>query len=362
MHPNGDMLRIARQRKGFQQTDAAKRLGVDQSLLSRMENGVGEIRQELLARAGKLYEVRRSFFFQTDPIYGAPVSVHPMWRKKADVTAREIDAVVAELNLRVMHLRRFLEAADVARVNDLPRLDIDDYGDPEQIAGLVRAHWKVPSGPVRDLTVLAERAGIIVVHSSMSGASISGVTFSVPGVAPLITLNSDQPADRMRYTLAHELGHLVMHRFPSVRMEDEANAFASALLMPAADIRPLLQLRRIDLPLLASLKQEWRMSMQSLIMRAKSLGLLTRNQDEYLWKQIGARKWRTREPPELDFPHEQPTVVGNLVKIFREHLKYSPEEMSKLLHVSEADLEELYPSDRDEGNRGRPSPKFTVIG
>ena len=134
MQPNGDMLRLARQRRGFQQTDAARRLKVDQSLLSRMENGVAEIREELLLSAAALYEVPQSFFYQTAPIYGAPVSVHPMWRRKADVTVRDVDAIVAELNVRTMHLRKFLEAADVARAHDLPRLDIEDYGDPEEIA------------------------------------------------------------------------------------------------------------------------------------------------------------------------------------------------------------------------------------
>lgn len=358
MQPNGNMLRLARQLKGFPQIEAARKLEIDQSLLSRMENGVAEIRDEVLSKASRIYEVRTTFFFQSDPIYGAPVSVHPMWRKKADVTARDIDSIVAELNVRVMHLRRFLEAAEVAKANDLPRLDIEDYGDPEQIAGTVRSHWQVPRGPIRDLTVLVERAGVLVVHSRMAGASISGVTFSVPGMPPLIVLNTDQPADRARFTLAHELGHLVMHRFPSSDMENEANAFASALLMPASDIRPLLETRKIDLALLASLKPEWHVSMQSIIMRAKSLGLLSRNQEEYLWKQMSVRKWRLREPPELDFAPEQPSVVSNLVRIFRDHLGYSPEELSKLFHLFEDRIETLYPALSEQQQR----PKFTIIG
>jgi Zn-dependent peptidase ImmA (M78 family) len=243
-------------------------------------------------------------------------------------------------------------------VHDLPRLDIDDFGDAEQIARMVRSHWQVPRGPLRDLTVLVERAGILVAHSPMSGAAVSGVTFSVPGLPPLILINSDQTADRMRFTLAHELAHLVMHRFPSANMEKEAHAFASELLMPAADIGPLLQSRRIDLPLLASLKPEWKVSMQSVIMRAKSLGLLSRNQEEYLWKQMSVRKWRLREPPELDFPPERPSVVPNLVKIFREHLGYSAEELAKLLRISLADLNALYPPDLQDNAK----PKFTIVG
>jgi Zn-dependent peptidase ImmA (M78 family) len=141
-------------------------------------------------------------------------------------------------------------------------------------------------------------------------------------------------------------------------MEKEAHAFASELLMPANDIGPLLQARRIDLSLLASLKPEWKVSMQSIIMRARSLGLLSRNQEEYLWKQMSYRKWRLREPPELDFPIERPTVVPNLVKIFREHLGYTAQELSKLLHVSEADLKALYPVDEEDRTR----PKFTIVG
>lgn len=357
MQANGDMLRLARQLQGFQQSEAARLLGIDQSLLSRMENGVAEIRDEIILGASRAYEVRGSFFYQSDPIYGAPVSVHPMWRKKADVHARDLDSVVAEINVRVMHVRRFLEAADVASAHDLPRLDVEDYGDPAKVAALIRAHWQVPRGPIRDLTVLVERAGALISHSPMGGASISGVTFSTPGLPPIIVLNSEQPADRLRFTLAHELGHLVMHRFPSSNMENEANQFASHLLMPDQDIAPMLRARKIDLSLLASLKPEWRVSMQSILMKAKSLGLLSRNQEEYLWKQMSARKWRLREPPELDFVPEKPSVIANLVKIYRDHLGYSTEELSKLLHIYPGRVDQFYPED-DTQMRS----KFTIIG
>ena len=91
MAANGAMLRLARQRKGFHQTQAAERLGIEQPILSRMENGLAEIRDDVILRASQVYEVPTSFFFQTHPVYGAPVSVHPMYRRKADVTARELE-------------------------------------------------------------------------------------------------------------------------------------------------------------------------------------------------------------------------------------------------------------------------------
>ena len=62
MAANGDMLRVARHRRGFQQTEAAKRLGVDQSLLSRFENGLVEPRDDVVMKASRVYEMPVSFF------------------------------------------------------------------------------------------------------------------------------------------------------------------------------------------------------------------------------------------------------------------------------------------------------------
>jgi Zn-dependent peptidase ImmA (M78 family)/transcriptional regulator with XRE-family HTH domain len=356
---NPKMLRLARQRKGFQQTDAARLLGLEQPILSRIENGFVEITGELASRASRVYELPLSFFEQTDPIFGAPVSVHPMWRRKADVSARDLDTIVAELNIRLMHLRRLLEAADVAHSSEIPKLDVDAYEDPEKIAALVRAHWRIPRGPIADLTTLVERAGVIVVFSSMGQTSVSGVTFSSPGLPPLIVLNNEQSADRIRFTLAHELGHLVMHRFPSPSMEEEANAFASALLMPEEDIRQYFSGRRVDLALLAAMKPEWRVSMQALLMRARSSGAITTNQSQYLWKQISMRRLRFREPPELDFPVEQPTVMSSLVRLHLDALGYSVGELAQSLHLLEPDLKEYYSLKTlgSEPNR----PKLTIL-
>jgi Zn-dependent peptidase ImmA (M78 family)/DNA-binding XRE family transcriptional regulator len=349
---NEAMLRLARQRNGFQQGEAAELLGVAQATLSRAENGLIQPADDLIDQAASVYGVPRSFFSQSDPVYGAPVSVHPMWRKKADVTLRDMDKIVAELNIRLMHIRRLLEAADIDQGGGIPRLDIDEYGDPEKIAGIVRAHWKVPSGPIKDLTKLVEAAGAIVVHSALGGAAVSGVTFAVSGLPPLIVLNEEQPADRLRFTLAHELGHMVMHRFPTPTMEDEANAFAGALLMPAADIRPYFVGRKVDFALLAALKPEWKVAMQSLLMRARSLNVVSSNQERYLWQQFNMRRMRLREPPELDFSSEKPLTMHDVIRLHLEVLRYDLDDLAVLLHMHPQELSQFYGLTPNGGNRG----------
>ena len=342
MNGNGDMLRLARHLRGFHQVDAANALSIDQSLLSRLENGLVELREEVILKAAKLYRLPKSFFYQYEPVYGAPVSIHPMWRRKADVTAREMDGVVAELNVRIMHLKKLFEGAEVANTSNLPKMDIEEFGNSERVAGLLRAHWRVPSGPIKNLTLLAEKSGIIVSLSTLGHASISGVTFSTPGMPPLIVLNSDQPADRRRFTLAHELGHLVMHRFPTPNMEEEANAFAVSFLMPSADIRAYFIGRKIDLSTLAAMKPEWRVSMAALLMRAHALKFVSENQYRYLWKQLSSRGYRLREPPELDFVAEQPELINQVVDLHLNGLGYSQSELASMLNVYENDVRDLY--------------------
>ena len=258
-----------------------------------------------------------------------------------------------------MHLRRFMEGVELKAKADIPKLDIEEYKDVDRIAATVRAHWKVPSGPIKNLTLLAERAGIVVMLSRLANTSVSGVTFSVPGILPIILLNQEQPADRLRYTLAHEIGHLVMHRFPSATMETEANYFASSLLMPSNDIRSAFLGRNVDLSLLGALKPEWRVSMQSLLMRASALGFVPIGRQQYIWKQINARGLRLREPPQFDFPPEYPSIMHRIFDIHQTALGYSIPDLARMLCVNASEMVAMY-GDPLAAN-DNPRAKFTIM-
>jgi len=352
------MLRMARQLRGFQQGEAANKLGVTQAALSRAENGVVAPSDDLVAAAETCYRVPKSFFYQTDPVYGAPVSVHAMFRRKADVTARELDRIIAELNIRTIHLRKLLDSADFRASKEVPRLDVEKYkGDVEDIADVVRAHWQVPPGPIHNLTALAESAGIVVVHSDLGGAEVDGVKYEVPGLPPIVLLNSQKPADRMRFSLAHEIGHLVMHRLPNPEMEDQANLFAGAFLLPRREMKAAFS-RKVDLRRLAELKPEWKVSMQALLYRAKTVGATNDNQLRYLWQQFNIHRIRHREPPELDFPTEQPIVLPRLLSLHLEDLGYTISTLAQALNWDADEMTAMY----GIGTSGaKKKPVFRVI-
>lgn len=350
----GNMLRLARQLRGLQQGEAAKALGVNNSELSRFENGVRDPGGDVIQAAASAYGFPESFFAQTDTVYGAPVSVHPLYRKKADVSATELHRVVAELNIRVMHLRRLLEATDLEPVRTVPRCDAESYdNDAERIAAIVRGHWQVPAGPVRNLTALVEDAGVVVGHSDFGGSPISGVTFRVPGLPPVVVLNRAHPSDRMRFTLAHELGHIVMHRFPTPEMEDEADEFASHFLVPTDEVQSYFAGRKIDLHLLAALKPEWRVSMAALVFAAKRCGAINESQATWIWKQFAMHRYRLREPPELDFPREEPRTLSELVSLHMNELGYSLVDLATAMHARVDEFARTYSIDLPGQESGR---------
>lgn len=339
---NPALLLLARKYRGLSQAHVAKAAGLNQGHYSRIENGLlpdGPSETNIALLAGVL-RLPVDFFYQSDDVYGLPLSVHPMHRKNAKVGETTLQYLQAELNIRLIHLRYLLNAVETEAELPLPWIDIDEGGGAEAVAATVRKLWGIPRGPFPNLSETIERAGALVIWCGLS-AGIDGLTLRAPDLPPCIFLNRSAPADRMRFSLAHELGHIVMHRVPTDDIENEANAFARGLLLPAADVRKDF-VGRVNLERLIRLKSVWRVSVQLLLYRAKEIGAVSQNQSQYLWRQIAKLGWRTREPADTDFPHEEPRLFPEVLRLHTGPLGYSRGEMARLLRVDGDDLGHLY--------------------
>lgn len=341
---NHDLVLLIRQLKKISQADLARRANMTQGHLSKLENGLTEPSEETLKQLAKALEFPESFFNEPDRVYGLPISCHPLYRKKYSVAKGTIQSINAEINIRLMNLRRLLKSVDVEKVAfSVPRFDIDEHhGDIEEIAQLVRRAWMLPNGPLRNLTEFVEQAGCLVSLCDFSTNKIDGISFSIPDLPPCIFLNEKQPPDRLRFSLAHELGHLVLHHIPTPEMEDQADAFASAFLMPRTDIRSSF-IGRLTLKRIAPLKPVWQVSIQALIMRASNIGMISENQAQYLWRQISSSGIRIQEPFASEIPYEKPKIIQKIFKIHVENLGYTLDDLSKLLHLWRSDILRLYP-------------------
>lgn len=343
-HFNSSLLLLARQYRGASQGEVANKAGLNQGHYSRIENGLlpEGPSAENLERIAAALSFPVSFFYQTDGLTGLPLSVHPMHRKRAAVGERVLKQIHAELNIRLIHLRRYLRAADLRPELPLPHWDVDEGGGPQEIARALRRAWSIPEGPVSNLTNYCERAGILVIWCELE-KGIDGVTMQVRDLPPCIFLNRDVPPDRMRASLAHELGHVIMHRVPTENIEDEANAFAAELMVPEKQFRRQFIGRvGISLEWLALQKAYWKMSMAFLLYRAGAIDAITRHQSEYVWKKIASMGWRSREPQETDFPYEEPSVFPGLLKMHSDVLKFDLNTIGKLVSCEVGELQRLY--------------------
>lgn len=355
---NNSLLLLARQYRGMSQDDVAAASNLNQGHYSRIENGLlpDGPSQETIEQIATTLGFRPSFFYLSSEIAGLPLSVHPLNRKKASLSEKSLKSIHAELNIRLIHIRHFLRAVDLSPESSLPWIDVDEGGGPAKIAATVRTAWGVSDGPIQNLTELCERAGVLVTWCDLDPL-IDGVAMRVRDLPPCIFLNRRAPADRMRFSLAHELGHIVMHRVPTDSIEDEANEFAAELLVPQILLKKQLIGRRVTLEVLARQKMFWRVSMNFLLYRAGATGFLNTNQTEYLWKQMAMRGWRIHEPAETEFAREEPSLFPKIVRLHADDLEYGVEDFSKFLHIGQKDIHLLYGEEMKTGGR----PKLYVV-
>lgn len=300
---NVKMLTLAREAKGFSQKELASRINCNQSRLSKIESG------ELLAQEMEIQgfikelDLSRDFFFQRDDTIPASVS---FYRKTRTFPLKVLRQCNAQMNVRRLQIERQIGAKKLGK-RDLPYMPPERYGGAKAVAKKLRQEWSLKPGAVQHLVKLIEDAGCVVVDYSFPSLKLDGLSIRAPKKTPIIFLNKDLPKSRQRYSLAHELGHLVMHTNPHERVEEEAWDFAGEFMMPAAQIQK--QLNNLNLDKLGQLKNEWGLSMQAILHRAKKLGEISESGYRFLCIQIGKYGFRVNEPFEDAIPIEKPTEL-----------------------------------------------------
>lgn len=343
------MVTLARESRGLSQKELAELLDVTAGELSRIEAGLRWPRPQLVERMAQILEYPPSFFFQKVQLYGAGLG-ELFHRRFQDIPARLLAQAHAVTNLRRQEVDALLRAVDIPECR-IPKIDIEDYDGPiDDIARRVRVAWNLPRGPVENLSKTIEDAGGIIVRCAFGTDRIDAISQWIPPLPPLFYVNENLPQDRLRLSLAHELGHVIMHQVAHATIDPNANpdterqafAFGAELLTPERDIRPDLERDRLTLARLAVLKAYWKVSMQALIMRAKELGTITPRYAKTLFAQMAQAGYRLREPRELDVHSEAPGLVQELIGAHQRGMGYGVEELAALLHRTPAETQRLF--------------------
>ena len=342
---NYHMMTLARESRGHTQSELSILAGIAQGTLSKYETGFSDPPREFVDELAGALDFPASFFYEPGRPYGFP-PFH--FRKRKKLSAKALGRIVAQMNIRRMHIQKMMVSYDFLPKVSVPELDADDYRKSvkgkqsvEDIARSVREMWMLPRGPIDNFAELLENNGGIVIYCDFGTELLDAMSQRIDGLPILYFVNSDSPADRVRHTLAHELGHMVLHTTTlndDTTMEEEADAFAGAFLLPADEFKA--QMRVFNLPHLANMKQYWKVSMASIAYRAGKLNLITPHQSKMFWMEMGRLGYRKREPNEP--AKEEGTLLNRMIQFHTRKLGYSVEDMCKLLCTSKNDYSKMY--------------------
>ena len=338
---NGEFVRLARLTRGLTQKQLSNTLGIYGTTLSRIESGSLDANDDILGKLADALDYPVSFFSQKSILRGSGTD-GVFHRKRQSLTSKKLSQVYALGEIRRLELEKLAEWNGVkCSILEYP---IDFYDDdPEKIARTVRASMNLPAGPVFNLTKTLEDAGCVIVSHDFGTRQIDGFSIKTSTTPPIFHMNRDLPPDRWRWTLAHELGHVVMCQDPTQSpkiIESQADLFAGEFLAPGSEIMPFLG--GLTLPKLAGLKLEWKISMQALVMRASHFGTITPSHKKTLFIQMNKGGYRTREPETLDPPTEYPSKLFQLAKTYITEVGYSRKELMEYLALNERDFNTYY--------------------
>lgn len=344
----GAVVRLAREAVGKTQEQLATEAELPQATISKLENGLIDLDQERLGRIADAVRVPLGLL-EVDP---APEGVVALFNRKLLTTpVNHRKTAEARVNLSRLQIGRLLDGLDIEHALPFPKIDLAVWDDDVDQAALeLRRAWRLPMGPIHDLTATAESAGAVVATLDFGSLAIDGASQWPAGERPYIFLRPDIPGDRWRFSLAHEIAHMALHQFPSPEQEDEAHRFAGALLMPADELRAQIP-ARVTLAALLELKMYWRVSMQAIVMRGAAIGAITERQKRSFYQQINARGMKRNEPGEV--PREHPRLLESVISAYVDQMGYSTGDVARVGLINEDDLIRRYAPDRDRTRRLR---------
>lgn len=311
----GERIRQARELRGLTQSELADELNVSQSFVAQVEGGRSNPPDDFVNKLvfRLKFPVR---FFEQPPNEDFPVG-SLLFRAHTSMTDFEQREIYRWAQTEYEIYRTITK---VRAIKELPLRVPLSQKPPALAAATARSELGLsPDAPIPNLINALEKAGVLVI--ALPGSFRGRDAFSLWAAwqgdqrRPVIVV-AEQPADRLRMSVAHELGHLVMHHPLTMLgdVEGQAKEFGGCFLLPENAMRYDLT-PPVTLDTFLNLKPKWGVSMQALIYRAHELQIITPRKKDYLFAKLNARGWKIREPLSHAVPLEKPRAIRKIAEL-----------------------------------------------
>lgn len=348
----GEKLREARLARGYTITELASKIGVSKQSVSFYEKGQVEPKAEIIAKIAQELNVNLNFFEQ----HSAPQVSSAIWFRSMSSTTKKARQK-AEIRLRwlvaiVNYLDQYVE---------LPPINLPDIAFPSNIREIsddkikfaaqeLRKCWHLGYGPILNLVDSALNNGIIVSRHDLFTEKQDALSTWYKDSKPIVVLNSSkQSAVRSRFDLAHEIGHLILHRNvnsvvyekrdTNKLMEEQAHLFAGELLLPETAIAQ--EWVNPTIRNFIQRKRRWKVSVAMQIMRTRQMKTEEEERIKGLWVQYSRAGFRKSEPLDDQLKMEQPGLLTNCFRVLLDNQVVTVNEIAENLQLPLSEIESL---------------------
>lgn len=316
----GEQLKSARLLRAMTITALAEITDISKQSISLYENGENKPEYQRTLALATALRVPTTFFFSEDVCRTETPATY--FRSLASATKLTRASQSLKLEYVAKMYEALLEYIDFPAL-DLPHIEYSgmyDLNDPDSLEAMyqeleaaamkVREYWGLGDGPIGDLQYILESHGIIVTGFDTTEDDIDAFSqrtiLKNDEVCFIAVDQGRKPEGRIRFDMAHELAHLLIHPWSedidSLSKEEfklretEANVFASAFLLPRSTFGSEVSNYPTELEYYLLLRKKWRTSIQAMMYRARQLGCMSGNQFQYMMRQVSKRGWRKAEP------------------------------------------------------------------
>lgn len=311
----GNRIKRARKALGLSLRELAEQVALSHTAIKKYEDNEVIPPSDILLKLAKALEVKVEYFFRPEQV----TLKNLQYRKHADMPEKQLKEITAKMLDKIerrIELESLFPSSPIQKFL-LEKKSIDTYGEIESVASHVRKQWKLGLDPLPSLIDIFEERGIKVFKIDNSRyPKFDGLSASINDI-PIIVIDNQWPGDRQRFTLAHELGHLVLKdcmSSTSLKEEKCCDRFAGAFLLPNEALITIFGKHRryIEPRELSLVKQEFGLSMQSILHRVKDVGIISSKLYQQLRNEFNERGWAQQEPGE-QYPREETHIFEQMI-------------------------------------------------
>ena len=313
----GERLLRSRNAAGLSMQALASQVGLSANMIKKYEHNQSMPSSNNLLKLSKALGVRSEYFFRIS----IPEIRNVEFRKRASTSVGLLNKIKSDV---LDQAERWYELANIwpefpirkfEQPNWVPQT-ISSMEEVDRLAVQVRTKWQLGMGPVTDLIDILESKGVLVIVSSVAAnGKLDGLQGRIDG-QPVVVVSEHVTGDRQRFTLAHELGHLLVGGRLASHLDEEkaCNRFAGNFILPCESLKNEIGSMRhnIEFAELDFLKREYGISMQACLYRAKDCGIISDNFFSNAMRLFSKKGWRTNEPGE-PYPQAKTILFKQLV-------------------------------------------------